>query len=52
MRRAIGKRKKNPIINNSGAAGRKFFRKEVRKARPLVGAPSSMTLKVIFLFTS
>jgi hypothetical protein len=49
MRRAIGKRKKNPTINRRGAAGRKFFIKEVRKARPLVGAPSSMTLRVIFL---
>jgi len=52
MRRVIGNRKKNPTINKRGAAGRIFFIKEVRKARPLEGAPPSMTWEVIFLFTS
>ena len=48
MRRPIGNKKKYPMIASSGNAGATFLRKEVREARPLEGAPPSMTLGVIF----
>ena len=36
------------MIASNGNAGATFFKKEVRGARPLEGAPPSMTLGVIF----
>ena len=36
------------MIASNGTAGATFLRKEVREARPLEGAPPSMTLGVIF----
>jgi hypothetical protein len=48
INRPIGNRKKKPIIANSGNAGATFFKKEAREARPLEGAPPSMTLGVMF----